>query len=167
MQNKTIECFFLAICLISPSVFGFGELEDGTNARYQKTAGIIIDAINGDTTKSIPFSVERRKAIDGYGYDNFLKYYHDRFGKITRCGSPILLIEQAKFQIIAEKGRWSMIVDFGENGLIDGLAFVGPDPDIPVPMRKFENYETSISGRLARSRRRTDHRNEPSYEKKR
>lgn len=134
MQNKFIGYFFLSTCLISPSAFGFGELEDSTNARYQKTATIIINAINEDSTDMIPFSVYKNKIISDYGYDKFLKYYHERFGRITRCGSPTLLIEQVKFQIVAEKGRWSMIVDFVENGLVDGLAFVEPDPNILVPM---------------------------------
>jgi hypothetical protein len=132
MHKKIHSIFYFFVCLAAPGIDG---PDSRIEAHQQKIANLIINAINGDRTNIVPFAEQLGNKINTYGYDRFFKYYNDKFGKVTHCNSPTLMLDFTRFQITAEKGRWSMVVTFEGNDLVDGLSFKEPDPVLQVPVR--------------------------------
>lgn len=60
---------------------------------------------------------------------------NEKFGKINQIYKYIFIDNYIRLQISAEKGRWTMIVAFDESGAVDAIAYLDPDPILPVPRR--------------------------------
>jgi Peptidase family M23 len=132
LGSKALICLFLA--LSQPS-FVDSQTRDDASV-YSKVGEAILERINGSKIAStIGFSPDYKRRIEEYGLDNLFDYYHKKFGLINYIGLPEIKPGFAKFQISAERGRWSMIVGFDNERLIHSLQFIDPDPIIAVPKR--------------------------------
>jgi hypothetical protein len=139
-------CIFILI-----SVFGLSSRIHGRHQKdsntYQNIGLNIVNQINNKNSGyKIIFSDAMNKDVNLYGYEKFLSYYGNKFGKIVVSDPPIILPMIAKFQIRAEKGNWSMIVGFDTDGSVCSLQFVAPDPIIPVPERNSKPMRLPFRG---------------------
>jgi Peptidase family M23 len=110
----------------------------------------IIDCINNSNNnlyeRKINFDNSAAPYIEKIGYKKMIKDYHNMFGRIIACSTPTSLPRLVRYQIFAEKGRWSMIVGAETDGSVYYLHFVDPDPIIPRPERSAKPMRLPFRG---------------------
>jgi hypothetical protein len=120
---------------------------DVSQKEITETGIAIVNNVNKSKhDKYIKFSEIKKRGFDDFGHDEFFKYYHEKLGTITLAYPPAIMSGLARFQIVAEKGRWSMIVGFETDGSVCSLRFVDPDPIIPVPERNTKPMRLPFRG---------------------
>lgn len=132
---RLLCCTIASIFLLSHVDRAVGQTRNDS-INYSKSGEIVLEKLNDPKNDTvIRFSPGMKEKVEEYGVQNMLNYYREKLGLIKSFSGPQIYAGTAKFQITAEKGRWSMIVGFDSEGLVSSLRFADPDPVIPVPKR--------------------------------
>jgi hypothetical protein len=117
-------------------------------SEFQKAAEKFVDAINRDdqvmihalTSKSIHESVSPLKL------KQTRDWYIEQRGLIESVGNAVILSNCGRFDLVAERGGWTMELILTPDGLISGFIFEDPPPRIEIPERNITRLRLPFRG---------------------